>query len=124
MIAGIGIDMVEVERIARLINERDGFMRKVFSENEIRYCEQMAHPSEHFAARFAAKEAFLKATGEGLALGFELCHIEIVNDRSGKPQLVLHGAFRRTADERNWRNFHVSLSHVKNNACAVVLIES
>lgn len=122
MIFGTGIDIIEVERVAEKIVKRE-FLEKVFSKNEIESCEPLPQKAQHYAARFAAKEAFLKATGKGLALGYDLCDIEIVNGDSGKPEIVLRGNFRQLAVENGWRKFHVSLSHVKAMACAVVIIE-
>lgn len=123
MIAGTGIDMVEVARIAEKVSKEKGFREKIFSANEIAYCESMTNKAEHYAARFAAKEAFLKATGLGLMAGFDLSNIELFHDRAGKPHLKLTGAFEAMAKENNWTAFHVSLSHVQLMACAVVIIE-
>ena len=80
MIAGLGTDMIEVERIKAKIEKDQGFRELVFSELEISYCESMAKKYEHFAARFAAKEAFLKALGTGWASGTAFNEIEILHD--------------------------------------------
>lgn len=124
MIIGVGIDIIEVERVYEKILRRDAFKELVFSQAEIDFCESSSNPAENYAARFAAKEAFLKATGQGLLLGHELRDIEVVPDSLGKPQLKLHHDFGRIANEKGWNNFHVSLSHVKSMASAVVIIES
>src|SRR6478735_5904293 len=89
MILGIGTDIVDVERIKQKVTNREGFQNLVFSKNEIAYCDKNKNPFENYAARFAAKEAFLKALGTGLTLTFELNEIEIQNEISGKPTLVL-----------------------------------
>jgi holo-[acyl-carrier protein] synthase len=123
MIAGLGIDMIEIERVAEKIARSAGFKEKVFSANEITYCEALAHSAQHYAARFAAKEAFLKATGKGLAAGYELSEIEVVPDANGKPEIVLVGNFKEQARIHHWNKIFLSISHVKQMACAVVIIE-
>jgi len=123
MIVGIGIDMIEVDRVQAKIDRNDAFRNSVFSKEEIDWCEKQANKGENYAARFAAKEAFLKATGRGLLLGIELSNIEIVNDAAGKPSLRLNGVFREEAQKCNWNRIHVTLSHLKATACAVVIIE-
>lgn len=122
MIMGIGIDMIEVDRVMKKINKNNGFREKVFSSDEIKFCES-SRKSENYAARFAAKEAFLKATGFGLLLGDDLSQIEVVNDINGKPSINLTGNFKSQAEENNWNKIHLSLSHLQQIACAVVIIE-
>lgn len=124
MIQGIGIDIVEVDRIAEKIGKENGFREKVFSPAEIEFCESRANKCEHYAARFAAKEAFLKATGTGLLAGFNIHDIELSNDASGQPRIRLQNEFEKLASGRGWRKIHVSLTHVKSMASAVVVIES
>lgn len=123
MIIGTGIDIIENARVAEKIGKANGFKEKVFSASEIAYCESVANPIQNFAARFAAKEAFLKATGHGLLLGWELSEIEITSDEKGKPGMVLHGIFKEEALKNNWNRIYVSLSHVQEMSCAVVIIE-
>jgi holo-[acyl-carrier protein] synthase len=122
MIYGVGIDMIEVERVAQKVSKNNGFTEKVFSRAEIAYCKASANPAENFAVRFAAKEAFLKATGKGLLFSHELHEIEVCNDDLGKPFLMLHNGFAAMAKDNNW-HFHISLSHLSSAACAVVIIE-
>src|ERR1700712_1254956 len=100
MVTGIGIDMVEVERIAEKIGKEQGFRELVFSANEINYCEAATHKYEHYAARFAAKEAFFKAIGTGWTNGTAFNEIEIANDEKGKPQLVLLGTTANTLKDK------------------------
>jgi len=123
MILGTGIDMIEVQRVADKVGKDNGFKEKIFSPGEIKYCEGMADSAQHFAARFAAKEAFLKAAGGGLTLGYDLKDVEVINDTLGKPELVLTGNYKALAVERGWNKIHVSLSHVQAMACAIVIIE-
>ena len=123
MIIGTGIDIIEVQRVAEKVNKENGFREKVFSRSEIVYCERAADSAQHYAARFAAKEAFLKASGDGLMLGYELNEIEIQQNDQGKPEFLLTGNFKVLAIERGWNRIHVSLSHVQAMACAIVIIE-
>jgi len=122
MILGIGIDMIEVDRVIEKIDKDNGFKEKVFSKNEIEFCESN-RKSQNYAARFAAKEAFLKATGFGLLLGHNLSNIEIVNDVNGKPSISLNGDYITHAQENGWNKIHLSISHLHQIACAVVIIE-
>jgi holo-[acyl-carrier protein] synthase len=123
MIVGTGIDIIEVQRVAEKISKNNGFKEKVFSLAEIKYCENVGNRDQSFAARFAAKEAFLKAAGGGLALGYDLFDIEVLGDETGKPILTLKGDFKKLAERSGWKEIHVSLSHVQAMACAVVIIE-
>ncbi len=124
MIAGIGIDMIEVDRVAEKIAMSAGFREKVFSTDEIALCESRGkNKTQHYAARFAAKEAFLKATGFGLMLGYELSEIEVTIDETGKPGLSLKGNFEEQSRQQQWKSIHLSLCHLSEIACAVVVIE-
>lgn len=123
MIIGVGIDMIEVDRVREKLARNDRFRDTVFSAGEIAFCEKQANAGENYAARFAAKEAFLKATGRGLSMGYELSRIEVVNDEAGRPLLRLGGIYGDEAEKNNWNRIHVTLSHLKSVACAVVIIE-
>jgi holo-[acyl-carrier protein] synthase len=123
MIAGIGMDMIEVDRVATKISKESGFRELVFSPKEIEYCEKKTNKFEHYAARFAAKEAFLKAAGTGWINETAFNEIEILNDESGKPELVLLGETARWMAQRGNSKFLVSMSHLKTMASAVVIIE-
>jgi holo-[acyl-carrier protein] synthase len=104
--------------------ERDiGFREKIFSEGEIAYCEQMKNKFQHYAARFSAKEAFMKALGTGWRDGIRFVEIEVVHDPLGKPLLVLAGKAKELAEKAGLGEMHVSLSHVKEIASAVVVVE-
>src|SRR4051812_38924401 len=91
MVSGLGTDLAEVERVGRQIDKGSGFRELVFSEKEIAYCESRTNKHEHYAARFAAKEAFFKALGTGWLDGTQFNEIEIINDESGKPEIILSG---------------------------------
>jgi holo-[acyl-carrier protein] synthase len=124
VIIGLGTDIIEVERVAEKIRKNNGFAGKIFSAEEIRLCEASTNRYQNYAGRFAAKEAFLKATGQGLNLTHDLCLIEVLPDPSGKPFIKLNGILEQYQRERNWKNIHVSISHIKEAATAVVIIES
>jgi len=123
MVAGLGIDIIEVDRIAQRINSGNGFRQMVFSAAEIAYCEKQAHSYQHYAARFAAKEAFFKALGTGWVGGTSFNEVEIVHDAQGCPQIQLHGETAQTLAALNISRILVSLSHIKTMATAVVIIE-
>ena len=99
------------------------FTEKVFSKSEIEYCESMPDKAQHYAARFSAKEAFLKASGKGLLLTHDLSEIEITQTPEGAPKLMLNGKLASLYLQENWI-IHVSLSHVAKMACAMVVIET
>lgn len=123
MIAGLGTDMIEVERVAVKIAKESGFRELVFSKKEIDYCEAKANKFEHYAARFAAKEAFFKAIGTGWLDGTAFNEVEITNDEKGKPVLALLGQTALAIAAMNFKNILVSLTHLKTIASAVVIIE-
>ncbi len=124
MIQGIGIDLVENERIEKIISKwGQKFLQRVFSENEINYCGRHIQSSLHYGARFAAKEAFLKALGIGLGRGVKLREIEVVHDDQGKPDLTLHGEANLQIEQRQITRIHLSLTHTKNYATAIVILE-
>ena len=124
MIEGIGIDMIEVERVAEKVGKNSGFRELVFSPAEIQYCEAKANKYEHYAARFAVKEAFLKAVGTGWINEFNLNEIEVQHDERGKPYLFFSGNTGEEVKKRRFGQVTVSLSHLKNIASAIVIIET
>ena len=124
MIKGLGIDLIDVERVAYRIGNKEGFRELVFSPGEIEYCEAKGNKFEHYAARFAAKEAFFKAIGTGWANGTAFSEVEITNDENGKPRIQLLGQTAKTLESLNPVNISVSLTHLKTMAAAIVIIES
>lgn len=124
MIFGIGTDMIEVERIAIKIAKNAGFKELVFSLKEIAYCEAKTNKYEHYAARFAAKEAFFKALGTGWINGTALNEIEILNEEMGKPAISFLGETALSVAAMNLGKIAVSLSHLKSIAVAFVIIEN
>ena len=123
MIAGLGIDMIEVERVETKVSKNNGFTELVFSQKEIAYCEAKANKFQHYAVRFAAKEAFLKAVGTGWTSGTNFNEIEISNDPEGKPIIILLGSTASLINKIGITKIFVSLSHLKTMASAVVIIE-
>ena len=123
MIAGLGTDLVEVARISAGIEKDGEFRELIFSVAEIAYCESKTNKYEHYAARFAAKEAFFKALGTGWLAGTAFNEVEIINNEDGKPGLFLLGETADTLAPMRIINILVSLTHIKAMASAVVIIE-
>lgn len=123
MIKGTGIDIAEPERIARAIEKERGFRELVFSQTEIAYCESKTNKYQHYAARFAAKEAFFKALGTGWKNDTAFNEVEIFNDAEGKPGIRLLGETAATLSHLYSSAIFVSLSHVSHLATAIVIIE-
>ena len=122
MILGIGCDIIELSRVARAVAQ-EGFCQRVYTEAEIAYCQgRGVQAVASFAARFAAKEAVLKALGTGLR-GGSLQEIEILVDELGKPMVRLSGYFQQLAQSRGVVNIQLSLSHSRENAMANVVME-
>jgi holo-[acyl-carrier protein] synthase len=124
VILGTGVDLAEVARIRASI-ERYGerFIRRVFTEREAAYAERKANKYERYAARFAAKEAGMKAIGTGWSGGIAWRDLEITNLPSGRPTLALHGVAREVADRLGVQAIHLSLTHTSEQAIAWVLLE-
>ena len=123
MIKGVGTDIIEVERVASKIQKESGFRELVFSAEEIKYSEAKTNKYEHYAARFAAKEALGKALGLGWAEGTTINEVEILNNIDGKPYINFLGETAKQIASLNLGNIHVSLSHIKTYATAIVIIE-
>lgn len=122
MIVGIGCDIIEIERIARAIKS-ESFIRRVFTAEEAAYCQRRGQQvAASFAARFAAKEAVLKALGTGLREG-SLQEIAVDNDGLGKPLVQLSGHFAMLAKQLGVKNIQISLSHSRELATAYVIME-
>ncbi len=116
---GIGIDVVEVDRIERMLeNYGDRFLEKVFTPCEREYCGKASRPALHYAARFSAKEAVAKAFGTGIGAQLEWRDMEIRRRDSGAPQLVLSGAGRRFAEANGIVEVLISLTHARDHAAA------
>lgn len=122
MIKGIGIDIVEIDRVERIIERQPRFVSRVFTNLEQQYCQNKTRPAVHYALRFAAKEALLKALGTGFR-GVKWTDIEIDHDDLGKPFINLSNAASQVAASKEIDRIHLSLSFDRLNAVAVVLVE-
>jgi len=124
MILGVGIDLIEIARIREAF-ERHGerFRDRVYTAEEVAYCESQASPELHYAARFAAKEAFSKSLALGISQGMAWREIGVINEARGAPRLVLTGHAAQLASEHGVRTTHLSLSHTERAATAVVVLE-
>jgi holo-[acyl-carrier protein] synthase len=121
-IQGVGVDVVDVERMKEVL-EKQGqvFLNKVFSDMEVTYCKTRKKSYIHFAARFAAKEAVAKAMRTGWSGAFHWRDIEVINDQSGAPHILLS---RDVAKALEQYHVHLSLSHTDNTVVALVVLES
>ena len=125
MIVGTGIDIAEVERIEQTIARFGGrFKERVFTADEIRYCESKANKAERYAARFAAKEAGMKAIGTGWSRGVRWQDIEVRRLPGGRPTVVFHGKAGEFFAKLGGVRAHLSITHTKESAMAYVIIES
>ncbi len=125
MIVGTGIDIAEVPRIAEAI-QRHGqrFLKRVFTEGEIAYCDSKANRIERYAARFAAKEAGMKALGTGWNRGVRWRDVEVCRQPGGRPTIAFHGKAAEFAAKLGTRNIALSLSHTAEQAIAQVILEN
>ncbi|OGF62747.1 MAG: holo-[acyl-carrier-protein] synthase [Candidatus Fischerbacteria bacterium RBG_13_37_8] len=123
MIIGIGVDIIEINRVEELIkNYPDHAIHKLFTSREIEYCESQRMKYHNYSGRFAAKEATMKALGAGIRSGVGWQDIEILNIGTGKPVLYLYKKAREIALEKNVQTIEVSISHSKENAVAMVVM--
>ncbi|MBI3195371.1 MAG: holo-ACP synthase [Ignavibacteriae bacterium] len=121
MISGIGIDVVEIQRVNEMIQRYGNrFIKKIFTESEIEYALSKASSPHHFAGRFAVKEAVSKAISTGWSGGFRWKDVEVTNDDSGKPSVQLHGHVKELLQGST---VFVSISHSENVIAAVAIIE-
>ena len=124
MIVAIGIDLVEIDRIAEVFKRRgDRFRGRVFTDQEVGYCENRSSRFASYAARFAAKEAVMKALGTGWADGIGWRDVEVVAGTSGAPAIQLHGRALQRLREIGAERAYVSLTHSGNLAIAQVILE-
>lgn len=123
---GLGVDIVEVERMQRILARTPSFARKVFSQAEQDYCNAQANPATHYALRFAAKEAVVKALGTGFAQGVWVHDVEVERAKNGRPSVKLSGRALQIAREQGVRDISISLSYTHTDAvaCAMALTEA
>ena len=125
MIVGTGIDITEVPRIAESIQRfGDRFLRRVYTEGEMKYCDSKANRMERYTARFAAKEAAMKALGTGWSHGVRWRDIEVYRQPGSRPTIRFHGSAAEFAARINAKNVALSLSHTPEQAIASVILES
>lgn len=122
---GLGVDIVEIERMRKIIRRSPAFVEKTYSAAERAYCDGHAHPEVHYATRFAAKEAVLKALGTGFSGGIHPLDVEVRRTGKGRPYVVLTGRAREVAREQNVREIPISLSftHTDAVACAMAITD-
>jgi holo-[acyl-carrier protein] synthase len=122
MVIGTGIDIIEVERIKKVFAERsEKFLKKIYTQNELDYSFQFKEAYPHLAARFSAKEALYKSIGFGV---IHFADIEVLNEPSGKPYVVLHGETKERWEALGSPKILISLSHTNTMASAVVVLET
>lgn len=125
MILGTGVDIVEIDRIKKAAGKwKDKFLTRVFTDNELKYSNGKKFCYQHLAARFAAKEAVLKAFGDASINNMEWKNIEIANNKDGKPFVKLTGEAKKTLNKMGAGKIIVSLSHTKNYAVANAILVS
>jgi holo-[acyl-carrier protein] synthase len=124
MIVGTGVDISEVDRIQAAVQRfGDRFLKRVFTPAELRYCMAKPNAAERLAARFAAKEAGMKAIGTGLRHGITWQDVEVVRMPGQRPMLEFHGKAAEFALRLGCKRTHLSLSHTKEQAIAYVILE-
>ncbi len=124
MIIGIGIDIVEINRIKKSeVKWGQRFLERVFTEGEIKYAMLHVSPHTRLAARFAVKEAMSKAMGTGISNGITWKDTEVISTDSGRPEILLHGKLREKAASMGVTGIHVSISHDGDHAVAQVVLE-
>jgi len=125
MIIGIGTDIVEIARIAEMLEKHgDSFTARIFTQKELEGSAGRKNAAVYFSGRWAAKEALAKALGCGFGSNCSWLDIEILNNSQGKPEISLTGNAADFAEHLNAGRFHLSISHEHHYACATVLIES
>jgi holo-[acyl-carrier protein] synthase len=123
VIIGIGTDIIAISRIKKAIEANEHFVDKIYTPQEIAYCSSRAHKAESYAARFAAKEAVMKALGTGWDGIVNWVDIEVLPDEKGCPQVSLQGGAKQLSQNKGVKEVHVSLSHEKDYAVAYVVLE-
>jgi len=121
MIKGLGTDLVEVSRMALKIN-KPKFLALAFTKSEINYCELKKNPAQHFAARFAAKEAYMKAIGTGWSNKANFKEIEVLNNEEGAPNINLYSDSLAYFNQSKYKHIFVTLTHTVGMASATVII--
>ncbi len=119
----VGTDIMEIDRFRKALERRPRLKEKLFTVDEVAYCESRADPAQHFAVRFCAKEAFSKALGTGVSK-FSMSEVEVVRDERGKPGIALSGRAKGVAEALAAKGMDLSMSHSDLFVIAVVVIET
>lgn len=117
----LGVDIVEIDRMRAILKRSPAFARRAFSDDEQAYCDATAAPEFHYATRFAAKEAVLKALGTGFSQGIGMRDVEVVLDSKGKPRVALHRRAQKIMKEKNIKELPISLSYTHKEAVACAM---
>ncbi len=125
MIVGIGVDLVKIDRIAKAARNHPGFVERVFTQQERSYCSKQKFPAQHYAGRFAAKEAMLKAVGTGWSAGVKWTDMEVLHGEGGAPVVQVSGRMKDLMDLKGVKHILLSYSHDEGYAVAqVVLVDN
>ena len=122
MITGLGVDIVEIDRMRAALERHPRMKERLFSAEERAYCDKRSRPEVHYALRFAAKEAVLKALGTGWSGGIRWTDVELVSSSGGKDGLAFGGEFSRQLREKGVSGASVSISTTRREACALVVL--
>jgi len=122
MIIGIGIDLVKIDRIDKAGKNQSGFLERVFTESEREYCSKQKYPAQHYAGRFAAKEAVLKAIGTGWSAGVKWTDMEVLHGDGGGPVVNISGRVKDLMDLKGVKQILLSYSHDEGYAVAHVVL--
>ncbi len=123
MIIGVGVDIVEISRIKSAVSRwKEAFLKRIFTENEIQYSQNKKFVYQHLAARFAAKEAVLKAIGDASIQRIEWHNVEVLNDEFGKPYIRLSGEAKKVKEDKNITDIIISMSHTHKVAVANAIL--
>ncbi|HQO77910.1 MAG TPA: holo-ACP synthase, partial [Thermodesulfobacteriota bacterium] len=117
----IGTDIIEIDRVEDMLQRYPAARRRIFTEQEIAYCERSARPAQHYAARFAGKESVMKVLGIKTGQGIRFRDIEIVMSADGKPTVSLHGRAHLLGEHHGIRDIRISLSHCRTYALAAAV---
>ena len=125
MIVGVGIDVIQIDRVAHMLEAHgERFTKKVYTAAEVARCSRRRNQAQEYAARWAGKEATMKALGTGWRQGVRFKDIENYNLPTGKPMIRLHGRAREMAEQLGATRIHISISHERHYAAAVVVLEA
>ncbi len=122
MIIGIGVDLVKIDRLDRAGKNHQGFLERVFTDHEREYCSRQKYPAQHYAGRFAAKEALLKAIGTGWSAGVKWTDMEVLHGDGGGPIVHVSGRVKDLMDLKGVKQIFLSYSHDEGYAVAQVVL--